>query len=98
MGAVSCAHRRTTEKRIRGRGAKTIWSTVGGLGTQSLFFSFILPSVFHSVVLPLLVHPLPGLGWKVSPSAPIRFFFTSPSLVLSFLFLALLRADPVVTG
>ena len=68
---------------------------VAGMGTRSLFVSFVLPSVFCSFLLPPYAHQLPGLGWMVSPSAPISFFF-----VLSFksLYLALLRADPAVAG
>ena len=59
------------------------------LGVRALFLFFVLPSAFCSFLLPPYAHQLPGLGWMVSPSVPIRFFF-----VFSFLslFLALLRA------
>ena len=75
-------------------------SRVAGLGTRSLFLSFVLPFVIYSVLLPLLAHQLPRLGWKVSPSATIQFFVAFSSFVLSFLslFLALLRADPTAVG
>ena len=66
---------------------------VAGLGAHSLFLFFVLPSVFCSFLFPPCEHQLAGLGWMVSPSALIRFFFVLSSL---FLFLALLRADPAV--
>ena len=63
----------------------------GSCGGHSLFLSFVVLSIYCSVLLPPYAHQLLGLGWRVLPSAPIRFFF-----VLSFL--ALLHADPAVVG
>ena len=67
---------------------------VAGLGAHSLFLSFAFPSVFCSFLLRPYVQQLFKLGFMVSPSAPINFFFI---LSLS-LFLALLRADLAVAG
>ena len=65
-----------------------IWSRGAGLWTRSLFLSFVLPSVFHSVFLPLLAHQLLGFGWEVLPSARIYFFFVllPPLVFASYLF------------
>ena len=63
---------------------------------QGSWVEFPLPVCFFcSVLLPPYAHQLPVVGWMVSPSAPIHFFFIL--LFLSF-FLALLRADSAVAG
>ena len=68
---------------------------VAGFNSRSLFLSFVSPYVFCSFLLPPYAHQLPVVGWIVSLSAPIRFFFV---LYFLALFLALLRADPAVEG
>ena len=69
---------------IPARRRRRLKSTVAGLGTHSLFLSFVLPSVFCSFLLSLYAHQLPGLGCMSLPYTPIHFFF-----VLSFLSLFL---------
>ena len=64
---------------------------VAGLEVHSLCLSFLFPSVFCSFPLPPYALQLPGLGWAVSPSAPILFSFL-------FISLALMRADPAMMG
>ena len=89
LGISESAHRMIHAGRKRRPNGPGSW--VG----SPLPVSFFFPSVFCSFLLPPYAHQLPGLGRMVSPSTPMCFSF-----VLSFLsvFLALLRADPVVAG
>ena len=56
-------------------------SWVGAPVPVSFFFLLLFS------VLPTYMHQLPGLGWMVLPSAPIRFFFVFFS-VFVFVFFA----------
>ena len=60
--------------------------------SYSLYFLIIslsyLSLFFLPVLLPLLEHQLPGLGWTVSPSA--RSIYSSLFFLLSFLFVSAL--------
>ena len=79
------------------------WKVQGTWVGDSLTISFfVLFSFFTSVLHLLWVHPLPGLGFKVSPSVPrslFSFIFSPPcSFLLYLLSLALVHADPNVAG